>query len=558
MSDDPLFFSDDNKNNNNSNNDIDIDLMAAMNAALDDESEGGLGLVYGSEADTESLLSIDVMGEAMNLLSSSDTASATGSGSVEEEEEEATMTTTTATAGDLDGKEISIDTACDTGGAGDAPQDGEEQIDFDDFMAGKATIDDGEDDDDDDDGEGNKRGEVDPKAPDESADAENDSGPTTANGTAASSYSPATTASITDDDDDDEKEPPREQPERQPETTASVSVSVPLQQFENALALIQDLEHRVLVLETDRQRLVEDNTVLREETLRQATEISTLQAKLAEFPKLLEETVDEEAKLAAAKAEAETKFSFWKKDMDRQEKESEEEKRKRNRKNAATTDSLKQEDFLKGIVELKEQEEQSAAASSGGLGVVVGVGELLSKVGGSASAQQPHSQPPADGPHSELADANDNDNNNDDNNETNNNNQQPRRGRFSFLRGWGGRNNNKDKEKDENNNKEHKDNDQNNEENEDGEDTSDETDGVGVGAPESSGPADISAIATTKSSGGGDEGELLRISRSHDSSGSAGDGPLDTGGEDYGSNDLTNVVVYDPQNPDEKMLGLLM
>ena len=134
---------------------------------------------------------------------------------------------------------------------------------------------------------------------------------------------------------------------------------VPLKQFENALALIQDLENRIHVLETDQQCVVEENKTLREETLKQAYMMAQMEDKLALFPKLLEETVTQEAQVAAAQAEAKTKICFWRKDMQRQEKELQDEKLKQNRKGSysATTQSLKQSDFLKDVVERKEQEE---------------------------------------------------------------------------------------------------------------------------------------------------------------------------------------------------------
>ncbi|OEU23151.1 hypothetical protein FRACYDRAFT_233320 [Fragilariopsis cylindrus CCMP1102] len=138
---------------------------------------------------------------------------------------------------------------------------------------------------------------------------------------------------------------------------------VPLKQFENALALIQDLENRIHVLETDQQCVLEENETLREETLKQAYMMAQLEDKLALFPKLLEETVTQEAQVAAAQAEAKTKICFWRKDMQRQEKELQDEKLKQNRKGSysATTQSLKQSDFLKDVVERKEQEEQQSS-----------------------------------------------------------------------------------------------------------------------------------------------------------------------------------------------------
>merc|ERR1712238_567345 len=115
----------------------------------------------------------------------------------------------------------------------------------------------------------------------------------------------------------------------------------------------------------DQQCYLEENNTLREETLKQASIMIQLEEKLASFPKLLEETVTQESQVAAVQAEEKTKIRFWKKDMQRQEKELEEEKLKQHRKGScsATTKSLKQSDFLKDIVERKEQEESSIPSS---------------------------------------------------------------------------------------------------------------------------------------------------------------------------------------------------
>jgi len=142
---------------------------------------------------------------------------------------------------------------------------------------------------------------------------------------------------------------------------------VPMKQFENALALIQDLETRIQVLETDQQCLLEENEQLRETTNKQATVLADMESKLERFPKLLEQTVQEEAVLAAKKAETEIKNSFWRRDLARQEQQHEEEKKKKNRvgQHGATTDSLKQADFLKEVVERKDKDDQNTTAASG-------------------------------------------------------------------------------------------------------------------------------------------------------------------------------------------------
>lgn len=134
---------------------------------------------------------------------------------------------------------------------------------------------------------------------------------------------------------------------------------VPLKQFENALALIQDLENRIAVLETDQQCLLEENEQLRETTNKQAATIADMEDKLQRFPKLMEQTIQEEAKLAAAQAANETKMRFWQRDLARQEQEEREEKLKKNRAGNVTTDSLKQADFLAKVVERHEHESPS-------------------------------------------------------------------------------------------------------------------------------------------------------------------------------------------------------
>lgn len=273
------------------------DLMDAMNAALEEEED----TYENPSISGHSLQSVDVMDEAMNLLFS-------------------------------DGGEIGAD--------GDAGvEDNEEEIDFNNFL----------------------------KTPSDRMKAEEnerDESPTSATSgeTAESKESKEETPKAnheskkTDDGKKgifgtnmfkrEKKEVPREEPQ-----------VVPVKQFENALALIQDLENRIQVLETDQQCLLEENEQLRETCNKQATTVAEMEAKLHDFPKLLEQTVQEEATLAASQAAVETKNSFWRKDMARQEAEYKEEQRRKQRagKHAATTESLKQSDFLQEVVELKEK-----------------------------------------------------------------------------------------------------------------------------------------------------------------------------------------------------------
>lgn len=258
------------------------DLMNAMNAALLDDSDH-----LGSQSGHSSLLSIDVMDEAMQLL-----------------------------LGDADMGEI--------GKGGE--EDDEEEIDFETFLATNQAAD-------------AKKGDS-SKGDEEKKD---------------DSTTPAidseTKATKSDESNSKSQESEMDSFEiQQPQV-------VPLQQFLNAMALIQDLENRVAVLETDRQCLQEVNEQLKETVNRQAATIADMEDKLERFPKLMEQTVQEEAKLAAAQAEVEIKNSYWRKDLARQEQEAKEEKLKKKRAGSmATTNSLKQSDFLTEVVDRKEEE----------------------------------------------------------------------------------------------------------------------------------------------------------------------------------------------------------
>ena len=261
---------------------MDGDLMDAMNAVLLDDSE------HNGSHSGHSLLSIDVMDEAMQLL-----------------------------LGDVDLAEISKSGEED---------DALEEIDFDTFLATTTTTDVKK-------GESSKGDEE--KKEDSTTPVEDSENKAADTGKSEAKSQEAETDSFE---------------LQQPQV-------VPLQQFLNAMALIQDLENRIAVLETDRQCLQEENEKLKETTNQQASTIADMEDKLSRFPKLLEETVQEEAKLAAAQAEVEMKNRFWRKDLARQEQAAKQEKLKKNRAGKmATTNSLKQSDFLSQVVERKEQE----------------------------------------------------------------------------------------------------------------------------------------------------------------------------------------------------------
>ncbi len=268
------------------------DLMDAMNAALlEDSASENLGSTSGHS----SLLSVDVMDEAMLLLA--------GDGEL-------------AKSGDED-----VD-----------DDDDEEEINFEEFLATSTTKE--------------KQEET------NTNDGESDISPTSIIDGEKTKTKPVV---VTESKAKSKQKSTK--PEKESLTLQEPQV-VPLKQFENALALIQDLENRIHVLETDQQCLLEENEQLRETTNNQASTIADMEEKLGRFPKLLEQTVQEESKMAAKQAEADTKVSFWKRDLARQEQEELEEKMKKNRvgKHGATTDSLKQSDFLAEVVERKETE----------------------------------------------------------------------------------------------------------------------------------------------------------------------------------------------------------
>lgn len=401
---------------------VEEDLMGAMNAALEDSEN--LGSVSGHSG---SLNSIDVMDEAMSMLLSGDT--------------------------DMEsiGISINIDGTLDERDKDtDSVDEGVEQIDFDDFLSM------------DDDAVVSELKAPEPKADDtdhspKSVVESHDETEQTAEASESEPQNEETTSK-------DETEVTKDKSQKG-NPDSQLQVVVPLKQFENALALIQDLENRIHVLETDQQCLLEENEQLRETTNNQATVLAEMEAKLEKFPKLLEQTVQEEAVLAAAKAEAETKSSFWRKDLARQEQEYKQEKLKKSRAGkmgGLTTESLQQSDFLKDIVDRKDQEEQKdkkiPALPKGPGGILMAFGRGLgSLTGNNNSSKKPDDAKDSDS--SELLASNSTELSGDDNegdnaNEAEGKEKEKEKGdgkskendgadgngisAFKILRGWGG------------------------------------------------------------------------------------------------------------------------
>jgi hypothetical protein len=141
------------------------------------------------------------------------------------------------------------------------------------------------------------------------------------------------------------------------QTEDVITETVPIQQFENALALIQDLEKQVDALEAMKHRLLIQNEELRQQNQTQSQIVAAYEKKLSEFPKLMEATIEEQTAVAHHVAKGAAKQSFWNEYMSRQEEQSREEKKRRA---TATTNSLKQSDFLKNVVERQEQEKSKS------------------------------------------------------------------------------------------------------------------------------------------------------------------------------------------------------
>lgn len=125
----------------------------------------------------------------------------------------------------------------------------------------------------------------------------------------------------------------------EPSTSAEF---IPLQQFLNAMTIIQDLESRVAILEDERATLLE-------ETQLQKMMIGAYEKKLSAFPKMMEELIAENDKIVAKVASESAKITYWNQHMRKEEAKHAMEQKIR-------TDTLQQSDFLADIVARKEVE----------------------------------------------------------------------------------------------------------------------------------------------------------------------------------------------------------
>ena len=140
---------------------------------------------------------------------------------------------------------------------------------------------------------------------------------------------------------------------------------VPLQQFMNAMSVIQTLEARVAELENERELLLVQNTQQQqriaqydEENLKQQTIIEHYEKQLSKFPDMMEDWFETNAKIVEKNATEEAKRTYWEQHMRKEEAKHLAEKQQRMR-----TDNLKQSDFLKNLVATKEVIEKQTTSA---------------------------------------------------------------------------------------------------------------------------------------------------------------------------------------------------
>mmetsp|Transcript_48759 Transcript_48759/g.117971 ORF Transcript_48759/g.117971 Transcript_48759/m.117971 type:complete len:400 (+) Transcript_48759:436-1635(+) len=154
---------------------------------------------------------------------------------------------------------------------------------------------------------------------------------------------PTTTANNSGKSKDDSSTKQEESTEKQETEAPSTSAEVvPIQQFLNAMTIIQDLESRVALLEKERSSLLEENS-------KQKVMIDAYEQKLSEFPQMMEEQMAENDKIVAKVATEVAKVSYWDQHMKKEE-------AKHAKEIQVRTDTLQQSDFLADIVARKEVE----------------------------------------------------------------------------------------------------------------------------------------------------------------------------------------------------------
>eukprot|EP00529_Nitzschia_sp_RCC80_P021028 CAMPEP_0113446602 /NCGR_PEP_ID=MMETSP0014_2-20120614/3797_1 /TAXON_ID=2857 /ORGANISM="Nitzschia sp." /LENGTH=401 /DNA_ID=CAMNT_0000337711 /DNA_START=270 /DNA_END=1475 /DNA_ORIENTATION=+ /assembly_acc=CAM_ASM_000159 len=154
---------------------------------------------------------------------------------------------------------------------------------------------------------------------------------------------PTTTANNSGKSKDDSSTKQEESTEKQETEAPSTSAEVvPIQQFLNAMTIIQDLESRVALLEKERSNLLEENS-------KQKVMIDAYEQKLSEFPQMMEEQMAENDKIVAKVATEVAKVSYWDQHMKKEE-------AKHAKEIQVRTDTLQQSDFLADIVARKEVE----------------------------------------------------------------------------------------------------------------------------------------------------------------------------------------------------------
>jgi len=162
---------------------------------------------------------------------------------------------------------------------------------------------------------------------------------------------PTTTTNSSDKSKDDSNTKQEESTEKQETEAPSTSAEVvPIQQFLNAMTIIQDLESRVALLEKERSNLLEENS-------KQKVMIDAYEQKLSEFPQMMEEQMAENDKIVAKVATEVAKVSYWDQHMKKEE-------AKHAKEIQVRTDTLQQSDFLADIVARKEVENRHLSSKN--------------------------------------------------------------------------------------------------------------------------------------------------------------------------------------------------
>ena len=126
---------------------------------------------------------------------------------------------------------------------------------------------------------------------------------------------------------------------------------VPMQQFMNAMSIIQELEGRIAVLENERDLLIQQNqqqqTMIEkydDENGQQKKMIEHYETQLQSFPQMMEDWMATNEQIVTRNAAESAKSEYWDQHMRKEEAKFAKEQEQ------LRTDNLKQSDFLKSLV----------------------------------------------------------------------------------------------------------------------------------------------------------------------------------------------------------------